>query len=363
MSEDQPRLFIIRKIKKVKKSHHGGSWKIAYADFVTAMMTFFLLLWLLSMMNKYQLEGIAEYFKKPLTDAFKHQGMQTNRDAKKDKGVAAGFDSEKQQKEDTNFHRRFKEISKSSQVSRAVGAYSETEAIGIQMQNMKPGIKVFGMDEAVKNSFSNTLSQAETIMLINQKQQNKSTPQIFNMSHLQSGQLMDKAGLATKDVKQVDAETMKKELEEKLEQDPVMRQFKNQLNFIVTADGLKIELRDLENKPMFSTGKTDFHYYSAAIISWLAQQLNVYSNRVVIAGHTDAAQYQQDDYSNWELSVDRANATRRELIKNGMAKEKIIRIIGLGDTELLDKSNGLNPSNRRIEILIMTDEALKRLNP
>ncbi len=365
MSEDNNKLFIIRRVKKVKKGgHHGGSWKIAYADFVTAMMTFFLLMWLLSMMNKYQLEGIAEYFKKPITDAFKHQGLQVNRDVQKDKNVAQGIESEKAKKEDSEYHKRYDELNKASQnISRATGALSSIDAIGIQMQDMKPGTKVFGMDAVAKGVIGNSAGQSDALSLKNTQEKAKSMQQLMNIPNLQSGQLMKQEGLSEKSMTQKTADEMKQELEENLQNNPIMRQYKNQLNFIVTADGLKIELRDLKDKPMFSTGKTDFHRYSAEIIAWLAGQLNQYNNRIVVTGHTDVAQYQHDDYSNWELSTDRANATRRELIKNGMQKEKIIRIIGVGDTSLLDKSNGLNPSNRRIEITIMTDEAMKRLTP
>lgn len=140
-----------------------------------------------------------------------------------------------------------------------------------------------------------------------------------------------------------------------------MQQFKNQLNFIVTADGLKIQLHDLENKPMFSTGKADFKSYAHIILPWLSLEINKYPNQVEIIGHTDGAQYQGTAYTNWELSADRANATRRVLISNGMDSNKIIRVIGEGDHLLLDKQNPLNPRNRRIEILILSNDAMKKV--
>lgn len=156
-------------------------------------------------------------------------------------------------------------------------------------------------------------------------------------------------------------QAVKKDMEAKLASVPELKQFKNQLNFIITADGLKIQLHDLENKSMFSTGKADFAKYSGQVISWLSKELNNYPNQVVIIGHTDTADYPNEKYTNWELSADRANATRRELIKYGMDPEKIYRVVGMGEKELLDKNKGLNPSNRRIEILILSDDALKRL--
>lgn len=155
---------------------------------------------------------------------------------------------------------------------------------------------------------------------------------------------------------------MKIDLENKLKSDPQISQYKNQLNFVVTSDGLKIELNELKDKPMFSEGKVDFQKYAANILSWLSAQINTYPNQVIIIGHTDAVPYANEDtYSNWELSADRANATRRILIKSGMKQEKILRVIGGAATDLLDKQQGNNPSNRRIEIIILTNEAAKHM--
>lgn len=256
MSDDKaPQNIIIRRIKKVHNKHHGGSWKIAYADFVTAMMAFFLLMWLLALLNKYQLEGVAQYFKKPLKEAFGHQD-----DGKKKIG---GVDKSEDKK-------KFEE-----------------------MQKVK---------------------------------------------------------------------ALKAKLETKLNKDPELSQFKNQLNFIITANGLKIELRDLQNKTMFSEGKTDFQNHADKIVSWLSSELNTYPNQVVIIGHTDGSPYaNQSKYDNWELSSDRANAARRSLVKHGMGANKIIRVIGVADTELLNKKDVKDPTNRRIEIIVLTDEASKKI--
>lgn len=279
MNDENKAPYIIRRIKKVKKNgHHGGSWKIAYADFVTAMMTFFLLMWLLSLLNKYQLEGISEFFKKPLSKAMPHQGNQINKDKNKEK-----FNQKEQEKE-----------------------------------KEKP-------------------NKVDVKQNVDQEKKRISEEDKHNM------------------------EVMKDNLQKKIETDPQLRQYKNQLNFEVTADGLKIELRDMENKPMFTTGKADFVDYSKKIIAWLGVELNKYPNRVVIIGHTDTAPYESEEYNNWDLSVDRANAARRSLIKYGMGKDKIIRVIGVGDIDLLNKNNGLDPSNRRIEIVVLTDEAMKKL--
>lgn len=275
-SEKKP-VIVIRRIKKIKKSgHHGGSWKIAYADFVTALMSFFLLMWLLSLLNKYQLQGVAEYFKHPLKKAFHYRANKNGLHEDKDKNK-----NKEQYKEKPN-----------------------------------------KIDE--------------------QPDKDKRFP-----------------GMSEKDWEHMEA--IKKEFEKRLDARPDLQQFKNQLNFIVTADGLKIQIRDLEDKEMFTTGKADFREHAKNVLGWLSAELNQYPNQIVIIGHTDSALYDNQNYTNWELSPDRANAARRALIQYGMVPDKIRRIIGVGDHDLLNVKNGLDPSNRRIEIIILTDEAMKKL--
>jgi chemotaxis protein MotB len=278
---EEPKPYVIRRVKKIKKAaHHGGSWKIAYADFVTAMMTFFLLMWLLSMLNKYQLEGVAEYFKKPLEHALQNPGRLNNKDKEKET-----------QKEKPN------------------------------KVEMKP------------DKDKNMIGVSD----------------------------VNKKALPAANKKVLDVKELQKAIENKMQNDPELRQFKNLLNFQVTADGLKIQLHDLENKSMFTTGKADFKNYAEKILNVLSSELNKYPNQIVVIGHTDTAKYQDGNYSNWELSADRANAARRALVHQGLNSDKFLRVIGVGDTELLDKKNGLNPSNRRIEILILSDDAMKKL--
>jgi len=294
--QEKPQIIIIKRVKKIKKGgHHGGSWKIAYADFVTAMMAFFLLLWLLSLLNKSQLTSVADYFKKPDKTGLVEKGTRVNKDKQHDFFLEKGEEKGK-----------WKDLEKEKKKE----------------------------DEKEKEKIKSPLNEAK----INQGKNDKAM-----MSEQQK--LMQ----------------MKSDLESKLDAHPELRQFKNQLNFVVTADGLRIELRDLENKTMFTTGKADFEKYAQPIVNWLGQELNNYPNQVVLIGHTDSAQYRNGRYTNWELSADRANATRRTLIKHGMDPHKIMRVIGEADMFLYDKKDGLNPANRRIEIIILSDEAAKKI--
>lgn len=268
-------IIIIKRIKKVVHGHHGGAWKIAYADFVTAMMTFFLLMWLLSMLNKYQLQGMSEYFQRPLKEM-----VAQKTDPKKDM------------------------------------------------------IKLQDSSTTSKDPKMNKVGEAANIKDVPKAEQNK-----------------------------LASEQIKSELEKKLQSNPKISQYKNVLNFKVTSQGLKIELKDLKDKSMFSSGKTDFADYASAIIEWLATEMNKYPNRVMIVGHTDSKPIQgTDQYTNWELSADRSNATRRELVQFGMAPEKVVRIVGVADVDKLDSARtSEDAANRRIEIVILNDDTYNKM--
>lgn len=312
---------IIKKVKKIKKGgHHGGSWKIAYADFVTAMMAFFLVMWLLSSLNKYQLGGLAEYFRRPLKDVFTHKITHRNNT----KG---------------NYPDQSKEVEVLENVNhKSINSHeSMLDKTSNNKQNQQP-------TNVKENNPAKEQNKAEGAQLQNQKDI------VLMETAITEGKLKE-------------LKALKSQLENKLKSDPLLRQFQNQLNFIITADGLKIELKDLKDKPMFSTGKADFKKYARSMLSWLGPFINKYPNRVVIVGHTDSAQYKNDHYTNWELSADRANATRRALIESGVDKGKIIRVVGVADTKPEDAKDSMSPNNRRIEILVLTDEAIRKLEP
>jgi chemotaxis protein MotB len=284
MSEpEKPVVIVIKRITK-KNAHHGGSWKIAYADFVTAMMAFFMLMWMLSMLNKYQLQGISNYFKRPMKEIFvDHTRIPKN-------------------------------------------VTDQTEKNELAPTNLKPQINKGTVEEKPKDSNANSTQP-----------------------------------LQTKGEEKAELENLKKRMEESLKTNPEINKYKELLNFKVTADGLKIEINSLKDKPMFSKGKTDFEKYASQIMQWLTNELNKSPRKITIIGHTDTDVYSASNkYSNWELSTDRANATRRLLIKSGIDKQRFIRVQGAGSSVLLLKNDGRNPANRRIEIIILSNEATSR---
>lgn len=283
---NKPKPTII--IKRVKKGghggHHGGAWKIAYADFVTAMMAFFLLMWLLGSTSKGELNGIAEYFSNPMK-------------------VAMGGGS-------------------GSGDSSSVLAGGGTDLTRTNGQVKKGDI------EAKKRS--------------------------INLQALKA------------DLARAESERMKKLLasvEAVLESDPRLKPFRNQIRMDMTKDGLRIQIVDDQNRPMFDTGRAAVKDYMRDLLRTIGGVLNEVENRITLSGHTDAYAYQNGPrgYSNWELSADRANASRRELIAGGMADDKIFRVVGLAASVPINAQDPMDPANRRITIVVMNKEAEARL--
>ncbi|GGC04086.1 chemotaxis protein MotB [Oxalicibacterium flavum] len=287
MADEGLRPIIIKRIKK-SSGHHGGAWKIAYADFVTAMMAFFLLMWLLGSTSKGDLEGIADYFATPLKVA-----------------MAGGTGS-----------------GDASSVIQG-GGKDLTRIEGQQQQ---------GEDPKTRKRFD--LKEAE-------------------------------AELARAEARRLRA--LKERIETAIANIPSLQQYKNQLLIDITTEGLRIQIVDEQNRPMFALSRAELQPYTKVILHEIAKTLNDIPNKVSLSGHTDATPYASGErsYSNWELSSDRANASRRELIAGGLQEDKILRVVGLSSAVLFDTGNPYNPINRRISIIVMnkkTEESITREN-
>jgi chemotaxis protein MotB len=288
MSEDV-RPIVIKRIKKVAGGHHGGAWKIAYADFVTAMMAFFLLMWLLGSTASGDLKGIADYFQNPL------------------------------------------------KVSMSGGTGS-----GDATSILKGGGKdITTSDGQVKGGETPAKNKAPSVKEAKTEQLRKEFEQ------------REKASL----------NELKKNIEKLIDSNSMLRQFKNQLLIDVTPEGLRIQIIDEKNRPMFDTSSAELKPYSKVILREIGKALNAVPNKVSFSGHTDAAQFGSGEkgFSNWELSADRANASRREMIAGGMDEYKVLRVVGLSSTVLFDKNDPLSSSNRRINIVVLnkrTEEAM-----
>ena len=289
MSEDL-RPIVIKRIKKGAAGHHGGAWKLAYADFVTAMMAFFLLMWLLGSTASGDLKGIADYFQNPLKVSFSG-------------GSGAGDAT-------SILKGGGQDLSRSSgQVKRG-----DVEA----ERKVNPGARD-ARTEDVRKEFE----RREKISL----------------------------------------NELKSSIEKLIDDNTMLRQFKNQLLMDVTTEGLRIQIIDEKNRPMFDTSSAELKPYSKVILREIGKALNAVPNKVSFSGHTDAAQFSggEKGFSNWELSANRANASRREMIAGGMDENKVLRVVGLSSTVLFDKNDPLSPSNRRINIVVLnkrTEEAM-----
>ncbi|AOV17740.1 flagellar motor protein MotB [Acidihalobacter aeolianus] len=275
--DDKKQPIVIKKVFK-GHGHHGGAWKVAYADFVTAMMAFFLLMWLLGSTSKSQQQGISNFFKHP------------------------------------------------SAIQGPGGASTSMIKLG--------GTKDMPTGPTQMHSIGG--SRAPTQEEIRRAAEEKERQRM---------------------------QTLEVELRKAINRSQALRPFKDQLLIDITPEGLRIQIVDKENRPMFDLGSDVLMPYARAILERIGDFLNHVPNKISITGHTDAHQFLNANMSNWELSTERANAARRALIAGGMDKGKVARIVGLGDTVLFDKKNPLAAVNRRISIIVLnkqTEEAMAK---
>jgi chemotaxis protein MotB len=286
MSDDSQQPIVVKRIKKGGGAAHGGAWKIAYADFVTAMMAFFLLMWLLGSTAKGDLKGIADYFQTPLKVALFG-------------GSGSGDSSSVIQGGGTSLSSTYGQVKKGD-------TPADKKTINLQR---------------LKNDFERT----------------------------------ERSKL----------ETLKSDLETLIEATPSLKQFKNQLLLDLTTEGLRIQIVDEKNRPMFDSASSELKPYTRDILREIGKALNRVDNKISLSGHTDATPYVGGDrgFGNWELSTNRANASRRELVAGGMAESKMVRVVGLASTVLYNKEDPYSASNRRISIVVLnkrTEEEIMR---
>ncbi|CAM2145363.1 chemotaxis protein MotB [Pararobbsia alpina] len=309
-------LILRRKSGHGDHGHHGGAWKIAYADFVTAMMAFFLLMWLLNSTNKSDKQGIADFFNRPISVAFDHgnsssasasiiNGGGTDLMSKTSAEVAHGDDSKTQ--------------------NAVLVPNATTQKSADEQDSSTPGMMMPAADPM----------------------QPENTPRADTPD--------DAAKL----------KALKDRLDKMIEMNAKLQQFKNQIRIDITSEGLRIQIVDAQNRPMFQTGRAELEPYAKEILDQIGIALNDVPNHISIAGHTDSAPYSGalSGYSNWELSSERANSARRELGIGGLKELKVLQVRGLADALPLVKDDLAAPANRRISILVLnkkTEDAFYR---
>ena len=279
--------IIIKRIKKGGHGAHGGAWKIAYADFVTAMMAFFLLMWLLGSTTEGDKKGIADYFGSPLKVAM---------------GGGSGSGD-------------------SSHVIKGGGQDLSRTAGQVKQGDVK--------------------GKRSTI----------------NLQALKAEQ---------RAAEQQRLEELKKKVEDVLASNPKLAAMKSQIRLDMTRDGLRIQIVDENQRPMFASGSAAVQPYMRELLRLIGEVLSEVPNRLTLEGHTDATPFVNQGlgergYSNWELSADRANASRRELLGGGLPEDHVLRVQGLAYSAPFEPTLPDSPSNRRISIIVMNREAEERM--
>jgi chemotaxis protein MotB len=294
MAEGQQ--IIIKRVKKVAGGHHGGAWKVAYADFVTAMMAFFLLLWLLNAVTEEQLTGISNYFA-PTTASKSQSGAG---------GILGG------------------------QVFGQGAQTSQTSSPSL-MQHLPPSSIGPGGEDLSGGENEGTGKDKEGM-----------TEQDFKQAQAQrEQQKFDKA----KDV-----------LQGAMKGIPELQQFQGSMLVDNTQEGLRVQITDTEGLAMFPSGSSAMFGHTKALLDLVGRVVNQLPNKVAITGHTDAIPFRDPSgYTNWELSADRALASRRALLAAGVPEDRIDRVVGRAAQEPLDVADPKGPRNRRISIILMRE--------
>ena len=276
--------IIIKRIKKSGHAVHGGAWKIAYADFVTAMMAFFLLMWLLGSTSEGDKKGIADYFQSPLKIAMG--------------GGSGSGDS-------------------SSLVKGGGNDLTSTSG------QVKKGDVAQPRSTINVHKLRDELRKAEAARL----------------------------------------QELQEQVETELRNNAKLAQFSAQIKMDMTRDGLRIQIVDALNRPMFDSGSASVKPHMRDILRAIGSVLGEVPNRLTLEGHTDAQAFPGGDrgYSNWELSADRANASRRELVGGGLTEERVLRVQGLASSQPFNRNDPVDPQNRRISIIVMNREAEDRV--
>ncbi len=283
--------IIIKKVKKGGHGHHGGSWKVAFADFATAMMAFFLLMWLMGSTTEEQKGAISEYFNNP--------------------SAIAGTST----------------VPSPTSIQGPGGASTSMIQLG-------GGMELHKQSDSADGPPQQAISDDD----------------------------------AEKRAEELDRERLNlllQELKDAIDAREALAKFKDQILLDITPEGVRIQIVDHDRRSMFPLGSARLEEYSAQILFELASIIKTVPNKISVSGHTDIKPYLANNYSNWELSADRANAARRALVTGGLPTEKVGRVVGLASSVLLDAAVPDSPINRRISIIVMnrrTEEAILHEN-
>ncbi len=297
--------IIIKKVKKGGHGHHGGAWKVAYADFVTAMMAFFLLLWLLNATTEDQKKGISEYFS-PST-------------VSKTTGGSGG-------------------LLGGAAIS-SPGAMTSRTAMPSVSLELRP---------------TSGAQDGEAVEEGGGAVEDEDPDKIANVSDEKLEEELAKR-------EQESFAKAEAEIRQALDEAPDLKDLQKQLLIDQTPDGLRIQLIDEENKPMFASGSVRMETRTKQLLAKITQVIQKMPNKISITGHTDAKQFRgsRAGYGNWELSSNRALESRRVIISDDLPMDRISHVIGKADTEPLVRDDPNDARNRRISIVLLREATEK----
>jgi chemotaxis protein MotB len=347
--------IIIRRDEGDEPEHHGGAWKVAYADFVTAMMAFFMLMWLLNATTEVQRTGLADYFAP--TNLFGRSpsgsgqpfGGRTPNDAGTSVStngipkVITGLQSPQIDVEEEATETLAQPTAQKN--AEADGGKAEPDG----PRPMSPAGQAVG-------SASQPARGLQTIIQGGDYANARLTPPPPETA---AGEVARRAVAIEGDAprEQRALEQAGVQLLDAIRQDPELKDTARQIMIDNVPEGLRIQIVDAERQPMFALGSASPTSRVRALMQKVAPALASLPNAISIAGHTDSLTYRGQEKGNWELSTDRANASRRILVEAGLADERIRSVTGNADRDLLVPTDPLNPVNRRITIIVLRHAA------
>jgi len=357
------RPIIIRREEVVEGGHHGGAWKVAYADFVTAMMAFFLLMWLLNATTDEQRRGLADYFSplNPIARGASGTGQPfggktpyETGELVSDRGtmsVMVGRANEQpapdEQTPDTSIPHTPRAMADDEPATDGQQSYdpagrAQTKADQKPDPQAARAIGASGVDVQARIS-----PDAKVIAMVGTKS--------AAAAAIGARAAADEAALrAEQDRREKSAfEQAAQQIRDAVKGDKLLEDVASQLSIDQTPEGLRIQMLDEDRRPMFALGSSAISDRAKELLVKITPALMKLSEPISIAGHTDATPFASGGRTNWELSSERANITRRLLVEAGLPQERIRSVTGNADRDPLLPADPMAAANRRIAIVVL----------
>ena len=355
-------ITIIKREEVVEGGHHGGAWKVAYADFVTAMMAFFLLMWLLNATTEAQRKGLADYFAP--SNAFSHGSSGTGQpfggnsplvdgDMVSDKGARAVLEGRAPAEPEPDPDKAVAPRAKALLATEDNGAEVYRSDTPKTTRPAETGVREAGGGVAEKAAKA---AQKAEFLANAGAGADPRDPAADDSAALRTAQdKSEREARAAERERQESAafNAAAQQIREAVRNDPVLAELGRQLAIDLTPEGLRIQLLDEDRQPMFATGSSVPNERARALLQKIAPVLARLPEDIAIAGHTDATPFRGTDRTNWELSSERAQATRRALVEGGLLDQRFRSVTGNADRDPLLPADPLAAANRRIAIMVL----------